>query len=116
LRGTITSPAPLHQAGTVTVTLECHRTVTQQRGKKTHFQFDSLWKQEEVASIQRGAGGASVIPITMQIPADLPSYGKSDSETTIKWTLTAKAQIPGVDFWASYEVPVFDPSASTRQA
>ncbi len=112
LRGTITSPSPLHQARTVTVTLECHRTVTQQRGKKTSFHFDSLWKQEEVASIQRGAGGASVIPIAMKIPADLPSYGRSNSETTIKWTLTANAQIPGVDFFASYEVPVFDPGKS----
>jgi hypothetical protein len=114
LRGTITSPITIDRAGTVTIKLECQKTTTSQSGKKQSVQFESAWHREDVASIQREAGGSSVIPFAIDIPADLPSTGRVDSTTTVTWTLTAKAEIRGVDFWASFDVPVFATDTSTN--
>lgn len=63
----------------------------------------------EGRSGERGEGMIEV-PISLPLPADQPpSTPEKKKEDRILWTLTVTASIPGVDYKASFEIPVFQP-------
>jgi len=68
-----------------------------------------LWQdaydvQGEVMS--REAGG-TVVPIVFDIPADAEPTDREARPNEVAWRLTATASVPGVDYAASFAIPVF---------
>lgn len=60
----------------------------------------------------RDASGTT-IPVRFAIPGDAPPTDDSDPDNRILWRLTVTAELPGVDYASSFEVPVFRSAASS---
>jgi hypothetical protein len=117
LEGTLRTPAGLRPPEGFRVVLSCIRRVTSGSGRNRSTSERILWQEERRAT----AGGAGV-PLAFAIPADAaPSDpGRGDDRTL--WRLEVSAGVPGVDYAAGFEVPVFRtaesalPRTETEQA
>lgn len=69
----------------------------------------TLWQDEQAILPQRmGRGPTGVyIPVEFRVPADGQPTTVGSSRSPISWLLTVSAEVPGVDFETSFEVPVF---------
>jgi hypothetical protein len=72
----------------------------------------TLWKDEQ--TITHGLSEAdftkTAIPILFAIPYDAQPSDFCPSDNYISWHLTVTADVPGLDYGASFEVPVFKPA------
>jgi hypothetical protein len=117
LEGTLRTPAGLRPPEGFRVVLSCIRRVTSGSGRNRSTSERILWQEERCAT----ASGAGV-PVAFAIPGDAaPSDpGRSDDRTL--WRLEVSADVPGVDYAAGFEVPVFRtaesalPRTETEQA
>ncbi len=102
LEGTLRTPAGLRPPEGFRVMLSCIRRVTSGSGRNRSTSEKLLWQEEH----RTGATGAG-IPVAFAIPADAaPSDpGRGDDRTL--WRLEVSAEVPGVDYAAGFEVPVF---------
>lgn len=107
LEGRLRTPAGLRPPEGFRVVLSCIRRVTSGSGRNRSTSENILWQEEH----RTGASGAGV-PVAFAIPADAaPSDpGRSDDRTL--WRLEVSAGVPGVDYAAGFEVPVFRTAAS----
>jgi hypothetical protein len=105
LRGRVEVPyEPLADASSIIVRLTA---ISRTRsGKSTH---ESIVCQEdrEVAhgSVSRTPDGVS-IPISIDVPAG-GSETRTDGNPQLRWRLTVDAEVPGIDYSATFDVPVF---------
>ena len=91
--------------------LTCFRKYTSGSGDNRTTHTDVQWQEERIISAEQvefgGVGGATRIPVAFYIPRDcLPTTVDNPSDR-ILWRLDVTADVPGVDFKARYEVPVF---------
>ena len=91
-----------------TLDLQCQRRRT--RGKD---RFQTRWKaeQQSVASLGTSADPFSAIPVQFEIPADAEATGRRQTYHYL-WTLTATGKVKGVDFRASFQVPISENQTS----
>lgn len=109
LAGTIVIPRGMATAETLSVRLSCIHAVTHRSGKSTTTDEHVLWQAEEPAlhlapAAEESALGAAV---RFTIPYDSRPTETIDGNSRIFWKLEASADVPGVDFAAVFEVPVF---------
>jgi hypothetical protein len=117
LEGTLRTPTWLRPPEGFRVVLSCIRRVTRGSGRDRSTSETILWQEEH----RTGASGTGV-PVAFAIPADAaPSEpGRGDDRTL--WRLEVSAEVPGVDYAAGFEVPVFHtaesalPRTETEQA
>ena len=92
------------------LTLACVHRVSTGQGKSRSIEETPLWKQEtrvSAASARRDPAGGVRVPFSMTIPPDArPSDFRNDRDQIV-WRLDAAAEMPGVDYAASFELPVF---------
>ena len=89
---------------------------TNGRSEILHWRVDSM-----VASTQIpvGSGGRAIVPVRLEIPRhpdQVPlSFAKDNfwSRGRVGWRLEIRKKAPGIDFVASFLVPVFDLAAAT---
>ena len=113
LEGALLLPVALRGAGDMLLSLDCVKRVTTRRhtgnGSRSHTSEIIEW-QDRVELSLTGANvrqGKVALPVRFHIPAEaLPTTPGSPS-TRILWRLIASADVPGVDFGARFEVPVF---------
>ncbi len=100
-----TSVALPSQANLVHLALKCIRTTRTRSGDKS---TQTLWEGAERSTPSVAPEGCQV-PVEFAIPGDLPSTSTDteSGDSRVFWELSAKADIPGVDFDVSFEVPVF---------
>ncbi len=88
--------------------LACVNRVRVSTGKNTTTKETILWKTEKTVNEdlldERGRSG---IPVSFPIPVDAAPTDETTPANTIVWRLIAKAKVPGVDYSASFDVPVF---------
>ncbi|MBN2591698.1 MAG: DUF3592 domain-containing protein [Sedimentisphaerales bacterium] len=91
------------------ITLSCINRVRSGSGKNRSTREHIRWQDE--CNIKRELyeydPSRSVIPVLFQIPYDSPETNDDNSDSKILWRLEIKAKVPGVDYAASFEVPVF---------
>jgi hypothetical protein len=75
-------------------------------GKNRSTSETILWQEEGNFHPARQATGTTV-PVGFAIPADARPTDDTDSDNAFVWRLTLSAQVPGVDYSAQFEVPVF---------
>ena len=94
--------------------LACVRTITTGSGKEQTTNKIVLW--EDQANVPQG--GISVgplgaaIPVDFGIPQDAYETNHDQSRDQLSWVLHAKADVPGVNYSDSFEVPVFRSGAA----
>ena len=107
LEGTVRTPAGLRPTGGFRVLLTCLRRVTTGSGRNRSTSESVLWQEE-----RRVPGGGVGLPVAFAIPADAaPSDSRQSGDRTL-WRLEVSAEVPGVDYAAVFEVPVFRTAAS----
>ncbi len=107
LEGSVRTPEGLRPTGGFRVMLSCIRRVTRGSGDNRSTTESILWQDE-----QRVPAGAAGVSIAMPIPPDAtPSDPGRGNDRTL-WRLEVVAEVPGVDYAATFEVPVFRTAAS----
>lgn len=92
------------------LTLTCLRTVSS--GDTTSQ--ETAWEDEQIVAhdILQDRDERSAIPVLFQIPYDCQPTAKTSSGTDTNWRLQVTAKMPGVDYKAIFDVPVFKTEAS----
>jgi hypothetical protein len=114
LRGVVLAPAGLQSGGDVDLALDCIRVMSSLRPGRGTSQFIE-WRVEKAVAL---GGPAGAISISLEIPFDCSESTppretgalapeRSTFTKRYKWMLEVSARTPGVDYSATFEVPVF---------
>jgi len=104
--GVIHAPAGLEVAERFFLTLTCFEKKTVKRGDRTETYEEPVWQadQEIVKTLGSGQTLKTIIPVSFYVPYDQHS---TDEKAGYSWKLVASAAVPGVDYRAEFEIPVF---------
>jgi len=108
LGGAIETSVKLRPQDGFHVRLVCVKRVVVGTGKGSSTQETILWQvektmKEDLLDERRRSG----IPVSFQIPPDAVPTDDTTPSNTIVWRLIAQAKLPGMDYSATFEVPVF---------
>jgi hypothetical protein len=109
LKGMIQTRLPQAPEHGIQLRLTCVNKVTTGSGDSQNIWEHILWRGESnltPGQIYPGPAGSS-IPVNFRIPWDARASDSSDSRNAIIWKLEASADVPGVNYRDSFEVPVF---------
>lgn len=111
LEGAIRLRNPIRPEGPVRLKLSCVNRVTTSDSDGSSTKETIAWQQEEVVEMDTG----DTIPVAFFIPGDAnPSTIIKTGDGTL-WRLEARARVPGVDYLAQFEVPVFRAAVTPDQ-
>jgi HEAT repeat protein len=94
--------------------LSCIRRIVTGSGKEQTTNEIVLWQEEKnvpQTALSVGPIGTA-IPVDFGIPQDAYETNHDQDRDQLLWVLTAKADVPGVDYSDKFEVPVFRTSGS----
>jgi hypothetical protein len=107
LRGTIRIPPEVPEGTEARLRLVCHRKST----GSSRLDYD-VWEEESSART------SSTVPVAFRIPFNLPESDLPDMPSKgtmrVSWLLSISASLPGVDYDAVFNVPVFPTDASDK--
>lgn len=108
LEGMIRIPRPIRPDADFRLTLRCLKRVTTGSGKNKTTTDHVVWEHEHALPPNQMLQDATqcAVPVRFAIPYDTPQSAPDDTPP-ILWKLEASAPMPGVDFSATFEVPVF---------
>lgn len=108
LAGVIRVPKKVSPDGGFHVTLRCVKEVTTDKGSSSETTWIDAWKAEQtiVRELHQTDPQKTAFPIQFAIPFDCQPTDMSGG-SKIAWRLDVKAATPGLDFKASFDVPVF---------
>jgi hypothetical protein len=109
LRGNIQARFPHGAAKGVQLKLTCVNRVVTGSGKNQSTWEKIRWREQQSVPAERlmpGPDGA-LIPVDFQIPRDALACDNSNVNDAILWILEADADVPGVNYLDTFEVPVF---------
>lgn len=99
----------------VDLSLACIRRITTGSGKNRSTSDNILWQAERnvsAAAVMR-TDTESRIPVDFELPSHGFETNSDNPNDRILWLLRAEADVPGVDYKDSYEIPVFRTAASS---
>lgn len=109
LRGNIQARFPHGAAKGVQLKLTCVNRVVTGSGKNQNTWEKIRWREQQSVPQERlmpGPDGA-LIPVDFQIPEDALECDSRNPNDAILWILEADADVPGVNYLDTFEVPVF---------
>jgi len=108
LRGVIITATRVRADDGFLLTLSCINRVTTGSGRNRSTRERILWQAErQVTHTPSVTAGATAIPVAFRLPVDARETDDSDSADEILWRLEVEADVPGIDYRARFEVPVF---------
>ena len=117
LRGVLVSAGTLPQGPELVVTLSCINKVTRGSGKNRSTSEKIRWQDEQRLPLPAGTSVAGLrVPIEFILPTDERESDWADGDDVILWRLEANADIPGVDYGATFELPVFGVAENPESA
>jgi len=114
LAGVIRTSARIRPEDGFRVTLSCIRKYTTGSGNSRNTREEVLWQDQQVIArpLAEPDFTQTAIPVVMAIPYEALPSDDSDSDDQILWRLEAAASVPGVDYKALFDVPVFKTAES----
>lgn len=114
ISGQIQLRLPTSTAHGVDLRLSCIRRIVTGSGKEQSTNEIVLWQnQKNVPQTALSVGPlGSAIPVDFGIPQDAYETNHDVDRDQLLWVLTAKADVPGVDYSDKFEVPVFRTGSS----
>jgi hypothetical protein len=108
--GMIEVPARVTPESDVRLALRCIRRETRGSGKNRSTREIVLWEHEERMLPEKlmGGPGRTEVPVLFFVPATCNPTDDTDRNNEVVWRLGARAAVPGVDFAATFTVPVFN--------
>ncbi len=115
LRGVVQTNVNLRPEEGFHLTLSCINRRTSGSGKSRTTHEHVLWQDARVMKreILEQDPTQSHIPVLFAIPYDARASDDEDSNNQIIWRLEATAKVPGADYTAQFEVPVFKTAESS---
>ena len=95
----------------VKLTLSCVRSYVSGSGDSRSHWETALWQDTQLATAYVGGPGSS-IPVGFTTPSDARETDARNPSDEIFWKLSATAALAGVDFRATFRIPVFKTEAS----
>ena len=119
LEGVVEVGSAIDAREAVKLTLKCTRTTTTGSGKQRSTTVDTLHEQSVVVpelEVRSAVGGGTVIPVRLVVPDGLPE--RAPGNPSHAWKLEVHCETPGVDFAATFDLPVFraDPALVERRS
>ncbi len=121
LSGAIRTGFDLSPEDGFSLRLTCASRTSSGSGKNRSVRENILWRDERTMNRALPgpdpAGGS--IPVYFEIPADARPTTLDDPDDRVLWTLDADCRVPGLDYHAEFEVPVFptgDPAPAAGAA
>jgi hypothetical protein len=111
LAGRVELAFMLPAGSNVSLVLSCVRSYVSGNGDSRSRWENVLWQAKQTVSPYVGGPG-SYLPVDFTIPYDARETDTSNPNDEVFWRLTATAILPGLDFRASFGVPVFKTDAS----
>jgi len=109
-RGNVHTKLRLGPNDRVNVRLQCVREYSTGSGKNRSKRTDIKWQETMVVDAdkaRRTADGGAQIPIAFPIPRACQPTNEENRDDRIVWQLRVSANVPGVDYVADFEIPVF---------
>jgi len=115
LGGAICVPVHIRPEDGFHLKLTCVNRVTTGSGKHRSTTEHVLWQDERLMKreLLENDRSRSAIPVLFGIPYDCRPTDDTDSNNEFLWRLEAKAAVPGIDYQATFDVPVFRTEASS---
>lgn len=110
LAGLVRTTARIDPEGGFKLRLRCVHRVESGSGKNKRTSNTTLWESEQVMPGGSRREDGIAIPVAFALPADQPETDLGNSRNQIRWSLEVKAALPGVNFGADFDLPVFDPA------
>ena len=116
LRGRIHTKVNIKPQDGFHLTLSCINRVTTGSGKHRKTREHIRWQDTcDIAhEMYEYDPSRSVIPVLFSIPYDNPETSDENPKDKILWRLKVSAKVPGVDYTASFEIPVFRTPQSSK--
>ncbi len=113
--GVVRLPAQVFPAKGFDLRLDCVRLVTTGSGKNRSTSEHILWQDAVRVGPERMLRDAlqSAVPVSFRMPHDQPETGRENMNPF--WRLVVTAELPGVDFYADFKVPVFGRAAAQNR-
>jgi hypothetical protein len=109
LSGAIVSRLVQHPEHGISLRLSAVRRRIQGSGRSRSITEQIVWKAEHLVdaiSIAFSPAG-STIPFRFDLPLEAPPADERDQNDRLIWRLDVSAEVPGVDYAARFELPVF---------
>jgi hypothetical protein len=111
--------SPLLPPGGFLATLSCLNIRTTGSGDNRSTTETIRWQEQQKVTGQRAAAGrdgglVTAVPVHFRLPADVAPCDDTNSNDRIVWRLQLAAAVPGVDYSATFDVPVFRTAASAE--
>jgi len=108
LAGVIRATKPLETREGFRLVLSCIEKRTTGSGKKRSTTETTLWQDERVIGRALSAPGEpAAVPVAFALPYDQPPSTTESGRREVTWRLRVSAAVPGIDYSASFDVPVF---------
>ncbi len=85
-----------------------------QSGHEHHRHDSVVWDDERWVTDFRVEMNETVVPVLFAIPYKLPETSRPDTERDFQWRLEVRARLEGIDFAATFEVPIYKTAESRR--
>jgi hypothetical protein len=83
---------------------------TERSGPDNDIKTSVVWQEKAYNAGQLSSDGAGVhviVPVAIRIPDDAPSTDHSDASDELAWQLEVRAETPGLDYRATFELPIY---------
>jgi hypothetical protein len=114
LAGVVQTSAKVRPEDGFRLLLRCVRHLTTGSGNQRHTSERILWESQRIAprELLEDQADQSAIPVVFTIPFACPPSDQRNPDDQTFWRLTATAKMPGIDYSATFEVPVFKTAES----
>jgi hypothetical protein len=119
LAGTVRVASSLLPPEGFLATLSCVNLRTTGSGDDRSTTEAIRWQEQQKVTGQRASGGpgsgvVTAVPVHFRLPSDIHPTDDTNYSDRIEWRLELAAAVPGVDYSATFEVPVFPTTASAE--
>jgi Protein of unknown function (DUF3592) len=115
LAGVVRTTRNLEQARSFEATLSAVGKTRSRKGDDRGTEETILWQKSQTLVPPSPVRGTTLsIPVAFAVPADQPPTDESDPDRQIVWRLTLGADVPGLDYEVTFEVPVFRTGDGSR--
>lgn len=105
LRGNLEVPHALTSVSGVMIRLVGME--RRQSGRDTTSRIVCHEERELEAGLVRHTADGTIIPIEIAVPADVPATDPTNEQLQMLWRLNVDAEVPGIDYRATFDVPIF---------
>ncbi|MCZ6918512.1 MAG: hypothetical protein O7I93_17185 [Gemmatimonadetes bacterium] len=107
--GIVRVSVPLAPDRGFAVKLTCVNRYTSGAGKNRSTSERILWQETRTATDfeREWSGRGTRVPVVFRLPSDVRESDDRDPNNRIIWRLQVDADVPGVDYHAQFDVPVF---------